>query len=148
MVLTLDVLIDVGAIEVHVAKISGAVPNRLIAEVRRRGIAALATSRHGFCLHTIAEFDDGDEAVAAGAVHLSRSRVRARAERRERSPPRRRERNRNAWFRIVELLNDVAVDALIAVDVAPRRLPRPEVVRELVGRGAKGVDELIRRGAL
>ena len=80
MVLALDVPLELRRIEVHVAQISGTVARRLIAEMRRGGVSALAARRHRLGLHAIAEFDDGDEAVAAGPVHLLRPFVRSRAE--------------------------------------------------------------------
>src|SRR5439155_23973917 len=109
MVFALGVTLQLVAIEIHVAQVAGGIPRRLVAEVRRRRAAALAAGADCFCADAIAELDDGDEAVAAGAVHLLRARIRARAERRERSPPRRGEADRSARFAVIELLDDVAV---------------------------------------
>src|SRR5262249_1504994 len=148
MVLPLGVPLELLAIEIHVAQIAGAVAQRLIAEMRRRGIVVLAARGDRFRPDAIAELDGRDEAVARVAVHLLRAGVRPRAEGREGSPSRRRERDRYARLRIVELLDDVAVDALVAVDVAPRRLPGPEVGGELVGGRRQRLDELRRRGLL
>src|SRR5260370_24563603 len=96
MVLPLEVRLDLRAIEVHLAQVARAVARRLIADVRRLGIATLPARCHRSCLHLIAELDDGDEAVAGGSVHLLRRFVGARPERRERSPARRTEADRNA----------------------------------------------------
>src|SRR4051812_7881127 len=80
MVLALGVSLQLLLVEVDLAQIAGAVAARLIVEVRRRGIAALPACRHGSRAYAIAELDDGDEAVARGAVDLLRSLVRSRAE--------------------------------------------------------------------
>src|SRR5947209_20625696 len=108
MVLALDVALQLGTIEVHVSQIARAVSRGLIVEVRRRRIAALAAGRDRPGPHAIAEFDDGDEAVPAGAVHLLRAFVRARAERRERTPPRGGETDGNTRSGVAERLDDVA----------------------------------------
>src|SRR5258706_94262 len=84
MVLPLFVRLDLRAIEVHLAQIARAVADGLIAEVRRLRIAALSAGGYGSRLHLIAELDDRDEAVAAGAVHFLRPFVGACAERRQR----------------------------------------------------------------
>src|SRR5436309_2377487 len=69
---------------VHLAKIAGGVPLRLIVEVLRLHVAALAARRHRARVHAVLpELNDRHEAVPAGAVPLLRVRVGARAERRE-----------------------------------------------------------------
>ena len=88
MVLPLGVFIDLRTIEVNFPQVARAVPFRLIVEVWRFRIAALATRRHGHRAHSFAEFDHGNEAVSAGAIPLFRPWVRARSERSE-SPPNR-----------------------------------------------------------
>ena len=108
------------------------------------GIAALAAGGDRLGPHLIAELDDRDEAVAARAVHLLRAWIGARAERRQRAPARRGEADRNARRRVVEWLHDVAGEALKAIDVAPRRLPRAEVGRQLVGRRGQRLQQLLR----
>ena len=145
MVRALGVALELSRIEVHVAQIAGAVALGLIVEMRRRRIAALAAGGDRLRPHPVAELDDRDEAVAAGAVHLLRARVGARAERGERAPARRGEADRDARRRVVERLDDVAGEALEAVDVAPRRLPGAEVGGELVGRGGERLQQLLRR---
>src|SRR5262245_42093646 len=60
-------------IVVDLAQLAGRVAQRLIVEVRRRGIPALAGRGDRSRTHTPAELDGGDEAVSARAVELSRS---------------------------------------------------------------------------
>src|SRR5579872_3316956 len=118
MVLAARVSLQLLRIEIHVSQIAFAVALCLITEVRRPGIAALAAGADRLRADLVAELDDGDEAVAGGAVHLLRALVGARAERRERAPARRGEADGNARQRVVERLHDVAVHALVAVDLA------------------------------
>src|SRR3954470_18160500 len=130
-------------IEVDVAQAPRAVALRLILEVLRLRIAALAAGRHRLRAHLVAELDDRDEAVAGVAVHLLRVLVAARAERSERAPARRREADRDARSLVAERLDDVAGQALEAVDLAPRRIPLAEVGGELVRRGGERVQLLV-----
>src|SRR5438105_15463556 len=58
MILPLGVLLDVLTIEIHVSQVAGRVADRLIAEMRRRGVAAFAAGADGLRSHAIAEFDD------------------------------------------------------------------------------------------
>src|SRR5206468_1410070 len=81
MVLPVDVVLEVGTVEVDVAQIAGTVPFGLIVEVRRRRIAALATGGDSLCAYFFSELDHGDEAVAAGAVPFLCPWVGARSER-------------------------------------------------------------------
>src|SRR4051794_1402912 len=129
MVRPLGVPLQLLAVEVHLAQVAGGVALRLVVEVLRRRIAALAAGRDRARAHPLAELDGGDEAIAADPIHLLRPRRRARAERGERSPSRRGEPDGNARTGIVEWLHDVAGEPLEAVDVPPRRLPRAEVLR-------------------
>src|ERR1019366_6690933 len=85
----------------------------------------------------------GNEAVPRRAVPLLRARIGARPERRERAPARRSELDRNTRLRIVEMLHDVAIHALEAIDVAPRRLPFSEIRGELVRRRRKCLQERV-----
>ena len=141
----LRVLLDVRAVEVDLAQVAGGVALGLVVEVRRRRIAALAAGAHRPRPHAVAELHHRHEAVAARAVHLLRARVGARAERRQRSPARRREADRDARPGVVERLDDVAGETLVAVDLAPRRLPRAEVGGQPVDRGRERLDERFRR---
>src|SRR3954453_13140977 len=96
VVLPLAVPLQLIGIEVDVPQASGAVTLRLILEVLRLRVAALAAGRHRPGLPLVAELDHGDEAVAGVAVHLLGIRIAARAERRQRAPARRGEADRNA----------------------------------------------------
>src|SRR5439155_5119209 len=73
-------------VEVHLAQVAARVAGRLVVEVRRVGVAALAARGDRHRVYLVAELDDRDEAVAAGAVHPLGARVGPRAERRERAP--------------------------------------------------------------
>src|SRR5262245_4776773 len=70
MIHPLGVTLELRAVEIHISQIARAVTFRLIIEVGRRRIAALAAGGHGFGSHSLAELDDGDKAVAAGPVNL------------------------------------------------------------------------------
>src|SRR5262249_43671881 len=96
VILPLDVLLDVGAVEPDVAQIAGRVSLSLIAKVLGLRVAAPAPGGDRPGADAVAELDDGDEAVAGGAVHFLCAAERARAERGERSPAGGRERHRNA----------------------------------------------------
>src|SRR5688572_30562171 len=128
LVLALGVALEILAIEIHVAQVAGRIAVGLVVEVLRPGNAVQPAGGHRLRLYSIAELDDGHEAVAARAVPLLGAGIRARAERGQRSPPRRWKHHRRARLRIFELLHDRAVVALEAIDVAPRRLPLAEVV--------------------
>src|SRR5258706_15405748 len=88
MVLALRVPGQLCRVEVDVAQVPRAVALRLILEVLRLRIAALAAGRDRLRADLVAELDDGDEAVAGVAVHLLCVLVAARAERGQRSPAR------------------------------------------------------------
>src|ERR1019366_1193415 len=66
MVFPLRMSLELIAVEVDLAQLSGAVALGLIVEVRGSRMAALAAGRHGPGAHAFAELDHGDEAVAAG----------------------------------------------------------------------------------
>src|SRR2546423_344840 len=105
-------------IEVDLAKVARGVALRLVVEMLRRRITAFAAGGHRAGVDAVlAELDDGDEAVAARAVHPLGPRIRPRAERGERTPSSRREHHRNARLAVVELLHDAAVVALEAIDL-------------------------------
>src|SRR5205814_10369035 len=86
MVLPLDMVLDVRAVEVDIPQIPRTVPFRLIVEVRRRGVAALAACGDGLRAHFFSKLDHGNEAVPARPVPLLCAGVGARSERRKRSP--------------------------------------------------------------
>src|SRR3954471_4342454 len=127
MVLPLDMVLDVRAVEVDVPQIPRTVPFRLIVEVRRRGVAALAACGDGLRAHFFSKLDHGNEAVPARPVPILCAGVGARSERRKRSPDGRGEAHGNARPLILERLDNIACEALETVDVAPGRLPRSEV---------------------
>src|SRR5277367_1710821 len=108
VVFPLDMAIEIGAIEIDLTQIAGAVAFCLIVKVWRSGVAALATGSDGLCMDLVAELDYGDEAVAAGAVPLLCSWIGARAERGKGAPEGGSKAYRNAWCGVVEGLNDVA----------------------------------------
>src|SRR5690349_1787312 len=91
LVFALGVTLQILSVEVHVAEVAGGVALRLIVEVLRSRNAVEAAGRHRLGLDAIAEFNGGDEAVAARAVPLLGARIRAGAERRQRTVGRRRE---------------------------------------------------------
>src|SRR5690349_4770859 len=109
-----------------------------IVEVRRGERAALAAGGDRLRAYAVAELDHGDEAVTARAVPLLGVGIGAGSERGERAPRAGRERHRNAGAGVVEMGRDVVVDALKAIDVAPRRPPAAEVP-------GKGVDRIVER---
>src|ERR1051325_1252907 len=145
VVLALGVPLELRTVEIDLSQITRAVAFRLVIEVRRRRVAALPTGGHGSGPHRLAELDDGDEAVAAGAVNPLRARVRAGAERGQRAPRGGGEAYGNARPGVGEGVNDVVGQALEAVDLAPGRLPGSEVGRELVRRRGGRLEELVRR---
>src|ERR1035437_10135468 len=130
MILPLRMSLELIAVKVGLSQVARSVPLGLIVEVRGRRIAALSAGRHGPGPHAVAELHHGDEAVAAGAVPLLGPRVGARSERGQRSPLRGGEADGNTRSRVVERLHDVAGEALESIDIAPRRLPTPDIGRE------------------
>src|ERR1700722_12220432 len=88
VILPLGVVLEIGAIEVDLAQIARAVSLRLIVEMRGGRIAALTACGHGLCVDFVAELNDRDEAVSAGAVPLLRAGIRASSERGKGAPQR------------------------------------------------------------
>src|SRR6266571_8813507 len=107
-------------------------------------MAAFAARGDSLGMNCLAELDDGDEAVAAGAVDFPRAFVRPRGEGCERAPGRRRKFYGDTWPSISERVDDVVSQSLEPIDVAPRCLPFSEISCELVGRGRQGGDKLLR----
>ena len=93
------VALELVAVEVDFAQGAGGVARGLVVEVRRFGVAAFTAGGDGPGADGGAEFDDGDEAVAAGAVPLLGAGVGARAEGGERAPLRGRESRPECWGR-------------------------------------------------
>src|SRR4029453_10925040 len=92
----------------------------------------------------VAKLDAGNEAVTARAVPLLGVLVGPRFERGQRSVTRRGKHHRNARLRIIEFGRDRVLDALEAIDVAPRRVPLAEVGGQFVDGSRKRVDALLR----
>src|SRR5207342_67900 len=132
--------------EVDGAQVARRVALGFVVEVRRLRIAALAADGDRARADLLPELDDGDEAVAAGAVVPLGARPSMGAERRERAPARGDEGYRDAWLGIIEHLGDRAVDALEAVDFAPRHTPVAEVLLQPVGRLDQRVQPHLRPG--
>src|SRR6185437_7460296 len=130
MVCLLGVAFELRPIEIHGPQRTRRISLCFVAEVWRLRVATFAAGRDRLRAHAVAEFDHRDEAVAGRPVPLLRAGIRARRERRERTPARPGEAHGNARLRVVEVLHDVAVVALIPVDGAPRRAPRTELRRE------------------
>src|SRR5258708_27666659 len=107
-------------------------------------MAALAASGDGLGADFFSELDYGYEAVAAGAVPLLCAGVGPGSEGGERTPERRGEADGNAGAGVVEGLDDVSGQALVAVDIAPRGLPGSEVGGEAVGGCGEGLQQLVR----
>src|SRR5579872_1310162 len=80
MVLALRVSLELIAVEVNLAQVTGAIALGLIVKVLRRGVAALATRRHSPGFDLVTKLDYCDKAVAARAIPLLCARIRARAE--------------------------------------------------------------------
>src|SRR6266566_4632117 len=148
VVFALGVTYQLRAIEVHRPQITGGVSPRLVVEVWVAGMAALAAGGDRPGAYAVPEFDNGHEAVAARPVPALRPRVGTRAEGRQRAPSRRRERHGDARPRVGKRLDDIAGQALEAVDVAPGRLPGLEIGVELVDRLGQRLEELIGGRAL
>ena len=130
MILSFGMSLELRPVEVNFAQIARAVSLRFIIEMRGGRIAALPARRYRQRTHSLAELHHRDEAVSAGAIPFLGSWIWPRSEGSERSPYGGSEPNRNARRRIVERLDDVAVEALESVDVAPWRLPGSEVASE------------------
>ena len=133
MVGALGMALQLFGIEVGGAQVSGGVAFGFVVEMGRLGMAAFATGGDGAGADLVAELDDGDEAVAAGAVTLFGSGIGSRSERGKRAPERGGEGNRNTGRGIAKRLDDIASEALEAVDLTPWSLPGAEVCGELAG---------------
>src|SRR6266536_1793781 len=143
VVFALGVTYQLRAIEVHRPQITGGVPPRLVVEVWVAGMAALPAGGDRPGAHAVPELDDGHAAVAAGPVPALRPRIGPGAEGRQRTPPRGGEGYGGARPRIAERLDDIAGQALEAVDVTPGGLPGPEIGVQLVDRFGQRLEELI-----
>ena len=88
MVGPLGVAFQVFGVEVDRAQVSGGVAYGFVVEMGRVGMAAFASGGDCAGADLVAEFDDGDEAVAAGSVAFLGARIGSGAERGQRSPER------------------------------------------------------------
>src|SRR5690348_9667663 len=96
-------------VEVDRPEVARRVAPRLIAEMARRRVAALAAGSDRPGAHPRPELDDRDEAVAAGAVPAARARIGTGGEGGEASPARPGEGDGDAGPAVVEILADRAV---------------------------------------
>src|SRR6185312_2994534 len=146
VVLALGVPLQLLRPEVHRAQVAGGVALGLVVEVLRVGMTAFAAGGDRAGAYLRAELDRRDEAVAAGAVVAFRAGPAVRTERGQRTPARGGERHRDARLAVVEFLHDVAVDALEAVDLAPRHAPAAEVLLQAVGSFDQRMQACLRAG--
>src|SRR4051794_29259181 len=109
MVLAFCMSLQLVAVEVDFAQVSGGVALRFVVEVVIARMAALASGGNGPCAHAVTELDDGDETVAARAVPLLRVGIGARSEGCERSPYCGGEAHGNARLRVVEMRDDLVI---------------------------------------
>src|SRR5579884_103330 len=145
VILPFGVPLQLRAVEINIAQIASAVPFGFIIEVPGPRITALAAHLHGFCSNAVTEFDHSNEAVPRGAVPLLSPRIGLGAERSERSPARVGESDRNAWIRVAELRNEVVVEALESIDLAPRGFPGTEICGEFFRSTGQSLEQLFRR---
>ncbi len=136
---------ELSRVEVDLPQVADAIPLCFVIEVGRSRTTAFASGGYGSGSDSVAKFDHGDEAVPAVPVPLFGSGVGSCGEGGERSPLRGSEADRNAGGRIAEAWGDVVVQALEAVDVAPRCLPRAKVLGEFIRRICKPLKELVGR---
>src|SRR3546814_11417262 len=94
--------------------------------------------------HFRAELDHRDKAVAAAAVIAFGAGPAVRAERGQRTPARGDERHRDARPGVVERLHDGAIDALEAIDLAPRPAPTAELVLQSLVGCRQGIEPPLR----
>src|SRR5262245_48632108 len=116
---------ELRAVEVHLPQRPARIALGLIVEMRGTRVATLAARRHRPSTHTVAELDDGDEAVARRPVPLPGVGIGPGAEGSEGTPHGRREWDGDTGPRVVEVRSDRVVDPLEPVDVPPGRSPRP-----------------------
>lgn len=80
MVVPFRVFVELRAIKIDFPQVAGAVPFRLIVEVRRLWVAALAARGDRQRVDSIAELNHRHEAVPTGAIPLLRAWIGPRAE--------------------------------------------------------------------
>jgi len=127
VVLPLDVAFEIRMVEVDVAQVTRAVALRLIVEVGGRWIAACAAGAHRFRMHFLAELNNGDEAVLPVVpYHFFVAGYGRALKAASEAPTGEVKPTERARSGVTECLIDIAGEALIAIDVAPWRLPGPE----------------------
>src|SRR6185312_877330 len=136
----LGMALEVLGPEVDRAQVAGGIAVDLVGEVRRSGMATLAARLDGARMHPWAEFDRGDETVAAVAVKALGARPAVRAKGGQGAPKRRRERHRDAGLAVVEVRRQRIVQALEAVDFAPGHAPTAEILLQSLDRGGQRVE--------
>jgi hypothetical protein len=108
------VLRHILGIEQHVLEFAPGIHGRLVLEMRRLWVAALATGEDAFRPDAGTEFHGRDKAVAPLAVDALRRALAALAIRGQRAPVTRRIRHGQAGLRIVKRLHDISRQALEA----------------------------------
>src|SRR6202789_2111618 len=102
MVFALGMSFEIGAVEVDFAQIAGAVAFCLIVEMGRGGVAAFSAGSDCFRVDFVAELNDRDEAVSAGAVPFFCSGVGASSDRGGGSPEQRGDAAGDVCCRVME----------------------------------------------
>src|SRR3954469_13956718 len=123
MVFAFGVSLELVAVKIDFAQVSGGIALGFVVEVAIAWMAAFASCGDCPCSHTIAELDYGNETVSARAVPLLCIRVGARAEGSEGTPDGRGEAYGDTRFCVIEMRRDVIIQALKAIDVAPGSFP-------------------------
>src|SRR4051812_33639606 len=119
------------SVEINRAEVAAGVALGLVVEMAVAGMAAFAAGGDRPGADAGAEFDHGDEAVAAGPVPAPGAGIGARGEGGERAPAGGGEGDRDAWAVVVEVLvGDCVVEPLEAVDLAPAHAPAAPVALE------------------
>ena len=133
--------------KVDFAKVAGGIAQSLVTEVRRPYKTAFAACGDGSGAHFLAEFDDGDEAVAVRSVPLLCITVRPGSVRGQRTPNGGREADREAGSFVVKRMNDLAGEALETIDLAPRGLPLAELGGKCIGGSRERLEQKSRGGS-
>src|SRR5262245_29663153 len=135
--------LEVVGVEVDAPEVAAGVALGLVLEVWRVGIPAVASLSYRPGAQLRPELHGRHEGVAAGGVEALRSRPATPGVRGERAPSTGGERHRGARLGVVERLDDRAVIALEAVDLAPRHLPAAEVLGQLSHRRVERSESLL-----
>lgn len=95
---SLRMAFQLGGVEIDIPEISSSVATGLIVEMFRARVTAFAAGGNRLCPDSFAEFDNGDETVAARSVPFLGLSRGPRTERGERAPIAGREADWNARF--------------------------------------------------